>query len=128
MKDNDKRMKRRTARRDVDTSDPRHAEPTCLFVLVDDHLPDPLPLLQRLDDPGQRDVIMGVHQLTAGEWGNALQQLAQGGGKVWRTTNGTFLTFLSLTNFVDVSVLMLCYPEFTLVFFCIHCGFNVAAF
>ena len=66
------------------------SEPTCLFVLVDDHLPDPLPLLQSLDDPGQGGVVVGVRQLTAGERGYAMQQLAQGGGEVWRTTNVTF--------------------------------------
>ena len=86
------------------------SEPTCLFVLVDDQLPNPQPLLQCLDDSGQGDVIVGVHQLTAGERGDTVQQLAQGGGKVWGTQQ--MLSFLpappaSLSLFVVVLFLML---------------------
>ena len=90
-------------RRRVHNQHLRPSERTCLFVLVDDHLPDPLPLLQRLYDPGQGGVVVGVRQLTAGERGHAVQQLAQGGGEVWRTTNVNFLTCLDGLRLLSLS-------------------------
>lgn len=39
---------------------------TCFTVVLNQHLLDPLPVLQGFNQPGQRDVIMWVSQLTGG--------------------------------------------------------------